>query len=78
MASWCIGRVLGIRSVEVGCRTVEEKPELGDLAWAEGAMALPDGRSVWVRAEGMSNGGIDLKIDAPDWVRVVPHVGQLA
>lgn len=70
-ASWCINHVLGIRPLEAGCRTVEVKPFLGDLAWAEGAMALPDGQSVKVRAEKRPDGSLDVKVDAPAWCRIV-------
>ena len=70
-AAWCIGRILGIRSLDVGCHTVEVKPFLGDLAWAEGAMALPDGRAVKVRAERRADGSLDVRVDAPDGVRIV-------
>ena len=67
---WCIGHVLGIRPLDAGCRCVEVRPFLGDLEWAEGAMALPDGKSVKVRLRKKPDGGIDVKIDAPDSVRV--------
>ena len=70
-AAWCIHRVLGIRSLDVGCRTVEVKPFLGDLAWAEGAMALPDGRAVRVRVDKKPDGSLDVKVDAPEGVRIV-------
>ena len=70
-AAWCIGRILGIRAVGVGCRTVEVKPELGDLEWAEGAMALPDGTSVNVKAKRLSDGRIDVSVDAPAWVEIL-------
>lgn len=62
--SWCINRVLGIRPVGIGCKTVEVKPALGDLDWAEGAMALPDGRAVRVRAA-KTPAGLSVDIDAP-------------
>ena len=38
-AQWCINNILGIRPLDPGCRRVEVKPFLGDLEWAEGAMA---------------------------------------
>ena len=70
-AAWCIHHVLGIRPLGVGCRKVEVRPFLGDLAWAEGAMALPDGRSVRVRAEKKPDGSLSVKVDAPDGIEVV-------
>ena len=70
-ASWLVGRVLGIRPVEPGCRAVEVKPFLGTLAWAEGAMALPGGRAVKVRARRLGNGDLDVKVEAPEDVRIL-------
>ena len=70
-AAWCIGRVLGIRPVADGCRRVEVRPCLGDLAWAEGAMALPDGGAVRVRAARRADGTLDVQVEAPDGVEVV-------
>ena len=69
-ASWCINRVLGIRVADVGCRTVEVRPNLGDLEWAEGAMALPGGDSIFVRVERGRDGRPSLTVRAPDWVKV--------
>ena len=70
-ASWCINHVLGIRPLDVGCKTVEVKPFLGDLEWAEGAMALPDGTSVKVKLHKLPDGKVDVKTNAPDWVKIV-------
>ena len=70
-ASWCISHVLGIRPVDVGCRRVEVNPFLGDLEWAEGAMALPDGSAVTVKLTRLPDGKVDMKVNAPDWVEVV-------
>ncbi len=70
-ASWCINHVLGIQPVEVGCRVVKVAPFLGDLEWAEGAMALPDGCTVKVRAEKSEDGKVRVKVDAPPKVRIV-------
>jgi len=70
-ASWCINRVLGIRPVGTGCRTVAVEPFLGDLSWAEGAMALPDGGTVKVRVEKRPDGTLDTHIDAPSNVKII-------
>ncbi|MBQ0032033.1 MAG: alpha-L-rhamnosidase, partial [bacterium] len=70
-AAWCISHVLGICPIDVGCRTVVVKPFLGDLEWAEGAMALPTGESVRVRADRQADGEPSVRIDAPAWVRIV-------
>ena len=69
-AAWLINHVLGIRPVSVGCRRVEVKPFLGDLGWAEGAMALPDGRAVHVRVERRADGSVRTVVDAPEDVTV--------
>ena len=68
---WCINNILGIRPLDVGSKTVEVKPFLGDLEWAEGSMALPDGRKVEVRANRLRDGKVSVKISAPADVKVV-------
>ena len=69
-AQWCINNILGIRPLDPGCRRVEVNPFLGDLEWAEGAMALPDGKSVKVSLRKKKDGGIDVKTDAPEGVTI--------
>ena len=77
-AAWCLHHVLGIRPTEVGCRAVEVRPELGDLDWAEGALALPDGRSVYVSARRRPDGTVETEVDAPDGIDVMKcsHGGE--
>lgn len=70
-APWCINNILGIRPVSAGCRKVEVRPFLGDLDWAEGAMALPDGSAVRVRVEKKADGSVNIKADAPDGIEVI-------
>ena len=67
---WCIGHILGIRPLGVGCRSIEVRPFLGDLDWAEGAMALPDGEAVRVRAKRKSDGTVATTVDAPRGVEI--------
>ncbi len=69
-AAWCIARVLGVRPTGVGCKSFEVKPRLGDLKWAEGAYALPGGRSLKVRAERAPDGTVRTTVDAPPGVTV--------
>jgi len=69
-AAWCIERVLGIWIVEPGGRAVSVRPDLGDLAWAEGALALPNGRAVRVRVTKRPDGTPDVHIDAPPGVEI--------
>ena len=78
-APWLIEHVLGIRPLDVGCKTVEVKPDLGDLEWAEGAMALPGGRSVRVRVSRRRDGTLKVEVDAPDGIKVVvPDQGSIS
>ena len=70
-AAWCIRHVLGIRPLEPGCKKVEIRPFLGDLDWAEGAMALPDGNAVKVRVEKTADGSVLTTVDAPDGIEIV-------
>ena len=70
-AAWCIRHVLGIRPLESGCKKVEICPFLGDLDWAEGAMALPDGNAVKVRVEKTADGSVRTTVDAPDGIEIV-------
>ena len=70
-APWLIEHVLGIRPLDVGCRTIEVKPDLGGLEWAEGAMALPGGRSVRVRVSRRLDGALKVDADAPDVIKVI-------
>ena len=70
-AAWLINHVLGIRPLESGCRAVEIRPFLGDLEWAEGSMALPDGGAVKVYVRKDSNGGVRTMVSAPDGIRIV-------
>ena len=67
---WCIGHILGIHPLGVGCRSIEVRPFLGDLDWAEGAMALPDGEAVRVRAKRKSDGTVATTVDAPRGVGI--------
>ena len=69
-AAWCINRVLGLEALDAGCRTVRVKPFLGDLAWAEGALATPRG-PVRVRHERRADGTIETKVEAPRGVVIV-------
>ena len=69
-APWLIAHVLGIQVADVGCRTVDVKPFLGDLKWAEGSFPTPLG-VVKVRHERHADGSIKSEIAAPDGVKIV-------
>ena len=79
-APWLINNVLGIRPLDPGCRRVSVNPDLGDLEWAEGSMALPDGGAVKVRVERGADGILDVSVCAPEGVEIVRGVsyGEMA
>ncbi|KQS31512.1 alpha-L-rhamnosidase [Dyadobacter sp. Leaf189] len=68
--SWLSEHVLGVSIVEPGCKTIRIKPNLGDLAWAEGTYPTPMG-IVKIRHEKQANGSIKSSIDAPKGVKVL-------
>jgi hypothetical protein len=68
-AAWLIEHVLGIQPVDVGCKTVRVKPELGALQWAEGGFPTPLG-VVKVRHVRQPDGSIKSEVHVPDGVRV--------
>ena len=70
-AAWLINHVLGICPLKPGCTEVEVRPFLGDLEWAEGAMALPGGRAIKVRVARRADGTLKTDVLAPKEVRVV-------
>ena len=69
-APFLIEHVLGIHPIDVGCKTVKVAPNLGGLEWVEGAMALPNGRKIEVRAERLPDGSARVDIKAPPGIRV--------
>ncbi len=69
-APWCIRHILGIRPLGMGCRQVEVRPFLGNLDWAEGAMALPGGDTVRVRVERGPDGRLEMQVAAPNEVEL--------
>ncbi len=73
-AAFCIEHVLGIKPLDVGCKTIDVKPNLGDLEWAEGAMALPGGYRIEVRVERTSSGSLRTRINAPEGVKVADEM----
>ena len=69
-AAWCFRRVLGIEILEPGCKRLRIRPDLGDLEWAEGEMALPTGETIKVRACRKGPGAPEVEITRPQWVAV--------
>jgi hypothetical protein len=69
-AAWLIHNVLGVRPVAPGCREVAVEPFLGDLEWAEGALATPFG-PVKVSVRKMPDGSLKTDVCAPKEVKIV-------
>ena len=57
--------------MDVGCKSVEVKPFLGDLERAEGAMALPGGGAVRVKIGKDKDGKLVVDVTAPDGIRIL-------
>ncbi len=70
---WLTAHVLGIQPLSVGCRTVAIKPDLGNLAWAEGRFPTPLG-VIHVRHERGTDGKVKSTINAPEGVEIVRMV----
>lgn len=67
-AAFLAERVLGIRIMEPGCKTVAVKPELGTLSWAKGTYPTPYGM---IRVEVRKDGDdLIMDIDAPEEIVV--------
>lgn len=62
--------VLGIRILEVGCRKVAIRPDLGNLKWAEGTYPTPFG-NIFVRCRLDEKGQYDVEYTVPDGIEVV-------
>lgn len=66
---WLQRYVLGVKPVEPGCKTVEVKPHLGDLAFAEGTFPTPYG-PLAVKAYKDAAGKTKVDVKAPKGVKV--------
>ena len=62
--AWLSQNVLGVRPLEPGCKRVRIVPQLGRLAWAEGAYPTPFG-PIKVRHERQPDGSVKSDIQAP-------------
>jgi hypothetical protein len=69
-SAWLIDQVLGIHPLEPGYAAVRIAPRLGDLAWAEGAVATPHGPIRVSHRQG-SDGAVVTTCDLPRGVRRV-------
>ena len=69
-AAWLVSRILGVRPVALGCRTVEVKPDLAGLDWAEGTFPAPSG-DISVKLRRKTDGTVDVSVTAPDGVEIL-------
>ena len=69
--AWCYRHVLGIRPQGVGSRAFQVQPFLGDLDWAEGEYALPQGGVLKVRVTKNADGTLKTDVTAPKGVSVL-------
>jgi hypothetical protein len=67
--AWLSQHVLGVQPLEPGFKRARVVPQLGDLAWAEGAYPTPLG-PIRVRHDRQADGTLVSKIDAPPGVRI--------
>ncbi|MFA6701216.1 MAG: alpha-L-rhamnosidase C-terminal domain-containing protein [Dysgonamonadaceae bacterium] len=68
--SWLTEHVLGIKVLEPGSKTIEVKPHLGDLKYAEGTFPTPYG-IVKVKHVKQVDGRIKSEINAPKGVKII-------
>jgi hypothetical protein len=66
--AWAIDHVLGVHPLEPGYATVRVEPQLGDLSWAEGAVATPYG-AINVRHERRADGTVASQVLLPPKVK---------
>lgn len=66
---WLQRYVLGVKPLEPGCKTIEVKPELGYLSYAEGTVPTPYG-PVAVKARKDASGKTLVDVKAPKGVKV--------
>lgn len=68
--AWLTEHVLGIKVTAPGCRTIEIKPHLGDLDFAEGTFPTPYG-IVSVKHTRMANGKVRSTVKGPKEVKII-------
>ncbi|MDR1743285.1 MAG: alpha-L-rhamnosidase [Dysgonamonadaceae bacterium] len=67
--SWLTQHVLGVNVLEPGCKTVQIRPNLGNLEFAEGTFPTPFGE-IYVKHSKQANGKIQSVIKAPKEVKI--------
>lgn len=68
-AAWLMTHVLGVRIVDVGCKTIELCPHLGDLSWVEGVFPTPLG-DVEILVRRGEDGKMSVRCNHPDGMAV--------
>ena len=68
--SWLTEHVLGFKVLEPGSKTVQIKPNLGNLKFAEGTLPTPYGE-IYVKHTRLANGEVKSEIKAPKMVRII-------
>ena len=66
---WLRRYVLGVKPIEPGCKTIEVKPELGYLTYAEGTVPTPYG-PVIVKARKDTSGKTLVDVKAPKGIKI--------
>lgn len=67
---WLQRHVLGVRPIDPGCLTVEVKPNLGSLDYAEGTVPTPKG-PITVSARKNAGGKTVVAVSAPKGVKII-------
>ncbi len=67
--AWLSQEVLGVKILEAGCKTVEIKPNLGNLEWASGTFPTPYG-IITINHKKDKDGKITSEIKAPKEVKI--------
>lgn len=68
--TWLTEHVLGIKVIEPGAKTIQIKPNLGNLKFAEGTYPTPHGE-VYVKHVKQANGKIETTIKAPKEIKII-------
>ena len=68
--AWLTEYVLGVSVLEPGCKTIQIKPNLGNLKWVKGSFPTPFG-IVTIKHTKLANGKVKTMFHAPAGVKVI-------
>lgn len=68
--TWLTEHVLGIKVMEPGAKTIQIKPNLGNLKFVEGTYPTPHGE-VYVKHIKLENGKINTSVNAPKEIKII-------